>query len=219
MSRDSMLVYWVRFRSGPPLPTGNLTTEHTPANAATSVRVSTDLLFVMSLPMSPSVKSNKILFFRQSPPSSWSRTHPGPPSFKVAARKISMIGVLSTSALPGRVNHGVGFGVYSAAKRQSNGLPFTLPTLLPFTRIAVDMQDRTACQRWASSDTHPGSTFHEVVAVPTLLPRATRPYQLLGIQPRASGLDQFPWAQDFLHGMRDSQGSYSCLCVSVAYNI
>ena len=77
-------------------------------------------------------------------------------------------------------------------------------TLFSFTWV-IDMQDRTASQRWASSDMRPGSTFHEIVAIPTLLPGAAHPYQLPGMQLGASSLDQFPWAQAFLQNMRSNQ--------------
>ena len=66
--------------------------------------------------------------------------------------------------------------------------------------------DRTASQRWGSKDLRPGSAFHELVALPTFLPAAARPYQLPGMRPGASALDNSPWAQPFLQSVRSANG-------------
>jgi len=68
------------------------------------------------------------------------------------------------------------------------------------------MQDRTACQRWASDDKRPGSMYHEILALPTFMPGEARQYALPGTQPGASGLDEFEWGPDFVQAMRNAQG-------------
>ena len=74
-----------------------------------------------------------------------------------------------------------------------------------------DPEKRTDSQRWASSDLRPGSAFHEIMAVPTLLPAAARPYEMSGVRPGTSGLDKLPWAQPLLRGMREHYGTNTVL--------
>ena len=71
------------------------------------------------------------------------------------------------------------------------------------------MDECTACQRWGSRDKRPESMFHEMLAIPTLMPEATRPYELPGMQPGTSSMDQFPWAQDYLWSLCSAHGSHS----------
>ena len=74
------------------------------------------------------------------------------------------------------------------------------------------MQDRrTASQRWASRDKRPGSIFHELIVIPTFMPEQTLPYQLPGMQPGTSALDQCDWAQEFVQSVRNAQGSQPLL--------
>jgi len=68
------------------------------------------------------------------------------------------------------------------------------------------MYDRTALQRWGSQDLRPGSAFHEIVAVPTFHPSAAQPYELPGMRPGTSALDNHPWAQPMLQSMRTQTG-------------
>ena len=68
--------------------------------------------------------------------------------------------------------------------------------------------DRTASHRWGSKDLRPGSAFHELVALPTFLPAAARPYEPPGMRPGTSALDNFPWAQPMLQSMRSENGMY-----------
>lgn len=75
------------------------------------------------------------------------------------------------------------------------------------------MKDRTAAQRWNSRDTCPGSAFHEIVVVPTLMPEATRPFEWPGLQPGASGLD--PWMQTGLQSLPNAQGLYPALILQL----
>ena len=81
--------------------------------------------------------------------------------------------------------------------------------------------DRTEAQRWASKNTHPGSMFHELVAVPTLLPAAARPYELPGMRPGTSALDNIRWEQPVLRGAGQSGGmiSTSSFSRSLTYSI
>jgi hypothetical protein len=67
--------------------------------------------------------------------------------------------------------------------------------------------DRTAAQRWASQDRRPGSSFHETVVIPTLLPEATQPYQLPGMRPGTSAMDKFHWAKPWLQNLRARAGT------------
>jgi hypothetical protein len=67
-------------------------------------------------------------------------------------------------------------------------------------------RDRTDAQRWSSKDLRPGSAFHELVALPTLLPAAAQPYELPGMRPGTSALDNFHWAQPFLQSVRAANG-------------
>lgn len=84
----------------------------------------------------------------------------------------------------------------------------TSPTISHFICSASTMQDRTASQRWGSNNLHPGSPFHELVAVPTLLPSAERPFELPGMRPGTSALDNLPWARPMLRSMRVQAGTY-----------
>ena len=48
-----------------------------------------------------------------------------------------------------------------------------------------------------------GSMFHEIVAIPSLMPEAAHPYKLPGVQPGMSALDDIPWACPYLQSMHE----------------
>lgn len=48
-----------------------------------------------------------------------------------------------------------------------------------------------------------GSMFHEIVAIPSLMPEAAHPYKLPGVQPGTSVLDDIPWACPYLQSMHE----------------
>ena len=67
--------------------------------------------------------------------------------------------------------------------------------------------DRTASQRWALADKQPGSTFHEIMVLPTFMPAEACPYHLPGMLPGTSALDRLRQEWDFQNGIQNVDDS------------